>query len=98
MLSRKNQDNEARTLHAKASLAGVKSDEILQKDIDLNNSGADRAAAHAAESYAAAMKMVTDAKAAAAAATSAQALATAPAFLEVQKNCTSCHTEFRKPT
>src|SRR3569833_1050244 len=58
VLSRKNQDNEARTLHAKASLAGVKSDEILQKDIDLNNSGADRAAADAAESYAAAMKMV----------------------------------------
>ena len=37
ILSRKNADNEARALHAKASLAGVKSDEILQKDIDLNN-------------------------------------------------------------
>jgi methyl-accepting chemotaxis protein len=58
ILSRKNEDNEARALHAKASLAGVKSDEILQKDIDLNNKGADRAATHAAESYAAAMTMV----------------------------------------
>src|SRR3569833_3496221 len=50
VLSRKNEDNEARTLPAKASLAGVRSDEILQKDVDLNNQGADRAAAHAAES------------------------------------------------
>ena len=58
ILSRKNADNEARALHAKASLAGVKSDEILQKDVDLNNKGADRAATNAAESYAAAMKMV----------------------------------------
>ena len=58
MLSRKNEDNEARALHTKASLASVKSDEILQKDIDLNNEGADRAATDAAESYAAAMKMV----------------------------------------
>ena len=56
--ARKNEDNEARALHAKASLAGVKSDEILQKDIDLNNQGADRTATNAAESYAAAMKMV----------------------------------------
>ncbi len=58
ILSRKNEDNEARALHTKASLASVKSDEILQKDIDLNNEGADRAATDAAESYAAAMKMV----------------------------------------
>jgi methyl-accepting chemotaxis protein len=58
VLSRKNEDNEARTLHAKASLAGVKSDEILQKDIDLNNKGADGAAVNAASSYASAMKMV----------------------------------------
>ena len=43
ILSRKNEDNEARALHTKASLASVKSDEILQKDIDLNNEGADRA-------------------------------------------------------
>ena len=39
ILSRKNEDNEARALHTKASLASVKSDEILQKDIDLNNEG-----------------------------------------------------------
>jgi methyl-accepting chemotaxis protein len=58
VLSRKNEDNEARTLHAKASLAGVKSDEILQQDIDLNNKGADGAAVHAATSYGAAMKIV----------------------------------------
>lgn len=58
VLSHKNEDNEARALHAKASLAGVKSDEILQKDIDLNNKGADEAATNAASSYAAAMKMV----------------------------------------
>ena len=58
VLSRKNEDNEARTLHAKASLAGVKSDEILQKNIDLNNKGAGAAAVNAATSYAAAMKMV----------------------------------------
>src|SRR4029079_14887082 len=32
--------------------------EILHKDIDLNNKGADRAATHAAESYGAAMTMV----------------------------------------
>jgi methyl-accepting chemotaxis protein len=58
VLSHKNEDNEARTLHAKASLVGVRSDEILQKDIDLNNQGADGAAANAATSYASAMKMV----------------------------------------
>ncbi|MET0706412.1 MAG: methyl-accepting chemotaxis protein [Tardiphaga sp.] len=57
-MSRKNQDNEARTLHAKASLAGVKSDEILQQDIDLNNKGADGAAVSAAASYGSAMTMV----------------------------------------
>jgi methyl-accepting chemotaxis protein len=58
VLSHKNQDDEARALHAKASLAGVKSDETLQKDIDLNNRGADVAARQAEESYSAALKMV----------------------------------------
>jgi methyl-accepting chemotaxis protein len=58
VLSRKNADAEARSLHAKASLVGVKSDEILQKDIDLNNKGADDAAVKAAASYATAMKIV----------------------------------------
>ncbi|WP_441232024.1 methyl-accepting chemotaxis protein [Tardiphaga sp. 215_C5_N2_1] len=58
VLSRKNEDNEARALHAKASLVGVKSDEILQKDIDLNNKGSDITAVNAAASYASAMKMV----------------------------------------
>jgi methyl-accepting chemotaxis protein len=57
-LSRKNQDNEARTLHAKASLAGVKADEILQQDIDLNNKGADGAAVNAAGSFSAAVMTV----------------------------------------
>ncbi|MGM4903368.1 methyl-accepting chemotaxis protein [Tardiphaga sp. 866_E4_N2_1] len=58
VLSRKNADNEARALQAKASVASVKSDEFLQQDIDLNNRGADGAAAHAASSYGAAMKIV----------------------------------------
>jgi methyl-accepting chemotaxis protein len=58
VLSRKNADEEARSLHAKASLAGVKSDEILQKDIELNNRGADRAATGAKASYSAAVTFV----------------------------------------
>jgi len=58
VLSRKNEDNEARTLHAEASLAGVKADEALQKNVDLNNKGAAAAAAHAAESYGVALTMV----------------------------------------
>jgi cytochrome c556 len=44
-----------------------------------------------------AMKMVNDATAAAADATSADKLSNSAAFLEVQKNCTACHTQFRKP-
>ena len=40
-LSRKNEDKEAKVLHAKASLAGVKADETLQKDVALNSKGAD---------------------------------------------------------
>jgi methyl-accepting chemotaxis protein len=51
VLSRKNEDKEARVLHAKASLAGVKADETLQKDVSLNNKGADAAGALAAESF-----------------------------------------------
>lgn len=58
VMSHKNVDEEARTLHAKASLAGVKSDEILQKDIDLNNKGANSAASDAKASYGAAMTCV----------------------------------------
>jgi cytochrome c556 len=42
-------------------------------------------------------KMIADAKAAAADATSADALSNSKAFTEVQKNCTTCHTQFRKP-
>src|SRR3979411_1502781 len=42
-LSRKNEDKEARVLHAKASLAGVKGDETLQKDVLLNSKGEDAA-------------------------------------------------------
>ena len=59
VLSRRNEDAAARVLHAKASLVGVKSDEILQKDIDLNNKGAAGAASSAEHSYGAAMKIVT---------------------------------------
>jgi len=58
VLSRKNEDKEARVLHAKASLAGVKADETLQKDVALNNKGADAAAVQAAESFSDAIKMV----------------------------------------
>jgi len=58
MLSRKNEDNEARALHAKASLAGVRADETLQKDVLLNSKGADAAGMRAAESFVAAIKMV----------------------------------------
>ena len=50
VLSRKNEDKEARVLHAKASLAGVKADETLQKDVLLNSKGADAAGSQAAES------------------------------------------------
>jgi methyl-accepting chemotaxis protein len=57
-LSRKNEDKEAKVLHAKASLAGVHADEILQQDILLNNKGADTAGAEAAESFSNAIKLV----------------------------------------
>ena len=57
-LSRKNEDKEARVLHAKASLAGVKGDETLQKDVLLNSKGADAAGSQAAESFDTDIKMV----------------------------------------
>ncbi len=57
-LSRKNEDKEAKLLHAKASLAGVHADETLQKDVLLNNKGADAAGSPAAESFDDAIKMV----------------------------------------
>src|SRR6202045_3764394 len=57
-LSRKNEDKEAKLLHAKASLAGVHADETLQKDVLLNNKGADAAGSQAAESFGDAIKMV----------------------------------------
>ena len=50
-LSRKNQDKEAQVLNAKASLAGVKADEALQRDVTLNSKGADAAGTRAAESF-----------------------------------------------
>ena len=62
VLSRKNQDNEARQLHAKASLAGVKADEALQKDVLLNSKGANAAGAMAAEDFGDAIKVVVKAK------------------------------------
>jgi cytochrome c556 len=43
------------------------------------------------------MKMAADARAAAADATSADILSASKAFAEVQKNCTTCHTQFRAP-
>jgi methyl-accepting chemotaxis protein len=58
VMSRKNEDSEARKLHAKASLAGVKADEALQKDVTLNNVGADGAGTRTAESFDVAIKMV----------------------------------------
>jgi methyl-accepting chemotaxis protein len=57
-LSRKSEDKEARLLHGKASLAGVHADEVLQKDVLLNNKGADAAGSQAAESFNDAIKMV----------------------------------------
>jgi len=57
-LSRKNEDKEARLLHAKASLAGVHADETLQKDVLLNNKGADVAGSQAEQSFDDAIKMV----------------------------------------
>ena len=58
VLSRKSEDREARLLHAKASLAGVHADETLQKDVLLNNKGAEAAVKQAAESFDGAIKMV----------------------------------------
>jgi methyl-accepting chemotaxis protein len=57
-LSRNNQDKEAKALHVKASLAGVKADEALQRDVTLNSKGADAAGTRAAESFSDAIKMV----------------------------------------
>ncbi len=49
----------ARDLNAnKVNPIGLKADEVLKKDIDLNNSGADAAAAESASSFALALKMV----------------------------------------
>jgi methyl-accepting chemotaxis protein len=58
VLSRKNEDKEVRPLHAKASLAGVHADETLQKDVLLNNKGADAAGSQAEQSFDDAIKMV----------------------------------------
>ncbi len=58
VLSRKNEDKDARVLHAKASLAGVKADETLQKDVLLNSKGADAAGSQAAESFDSDIKIV----------------------------------------
>jgi methyl-accepting chemotaxis protein len=59
VLSRKRENNnDALDLNLKATLISVKADEALQKDIDLNNQGADAAGALAAESYGTAMKLV----------------------------------------
>ncbi len=58
VLSRNNRDSEARLVHVKASLAGVKADEALQRDVTLNSSGADAAGVQAAQSFDDAIKMV----------------------------------------
>jgi methyl-accepting chemotaxis protein len=51
--------HEAHELNTKTvNKIGIDSDEILKKDIDLNNTGADKAAADAADNYSAALMML----------------------------------------
>ncbi|WP_315834421.1 methyl-accepting chemotaxis protein [Bradyrhizobium prioriisuperbiae] len=59
VISRKSQFTEARDYNdSKVNPLGLKADEILKKDIDLNNRGADTAAAESASSFSLAFKMV----------------------------------------
>src|SRR5882757_4160157 len=59
VLSRKNDINESLNLNnTKANPIAIKADEVLKKDVDLNNRGADVAGQDASDSYAAAFKMV----------------------------------------
>jgi cytochrome c556 len=89
---------------AKAALLQIAGD--LEHFPDFFPAGTDRAPSNATPAawsdraglVAQSQKMVMDARAAADAATTAQALNTSPAFMQVQRNCTGCHTPFRKPT
>jgi methyl-accepting chemotaxis protein len=58
VLSRKNEGNEARDLNSKATQIGVKADDALQRDVELNDKGAVAAGEQAADAYSFAMKMV----------------------------------------
>jgi methyl-accepting chemotaxis protein len=59
MVSRKNDINESINLNnAKANPTGTKADEVLKKDVELNNKGADDAGQEASDHYATAFKMV----------------------------------------
>ncbi|MDB5620654.1 methyl-accepting chemotaxis protein, partial [Tardiphaga sp.] len=58
VLSSKGADKEARELNAKAVPIGVKSDDALQANVDLNNKGAAVASQLAADSFATAIKLV----------------------------------------
>ncbi|MEH2481937.1 methyl-accepting chemotaxis protein [Nitrobacteraceae bacterium AZCC 2146] len=61
VLSRKNEGNEARDFNSKATQISVKADDALQKDVELNNKGANAAGDQAAEGFSAAVKMVVGA-------------------------------------
>ncbi|MET0969886.1 MAG: methyl-accepting chemotaxis protein [Tardiphaga sp.] len=54
-LSRKNEAIEARDMNSKATQIAVKADEALQRDIDLNNRGADAAGKQASDGFATAL-------------------------------------------
>jgi methyl-accepting chemotaxis protein len=59
VISRKNDITESLNLNnTKANPIGLKADEVLKKDVDLNNRGSDQAGQDANDSYALAFKMV----------------------------------------
>jgi methyl-accepting chemotaxis protein len=58
VLSRKNEGNEARDFNSTMTQIGVKADDALQKDVDLNNAGANAAGDHAVETFDSAIKIV----------------------------------------
>jgi methyl-accepting chemotaxis protein len=56
--SRRNDEATARDLHVKIAPAALKADELLAKDVELNNKGADAAGQLAADTYSSAFLMV----------------------------------------
>jgi methyl-accepting chemotaxis protein len=56
--SRRNDEATARDLHVKIAPAALKADELLAKDVELNNRGADAAGQLAADTYSSAFLMV----------------------------------------